>query len=62
MYQSDHVDANPIESFVLDRTPVVMHEDKIKNLDEYLAKPDHYYYNRFYDHDAKKFHNAKKDK
>eukprot|EP00029_Vermamoeba_vermiformis_P008849 TRINITY_DN4251_c0_g1_i1.p1 TRINITY_DN4251_c0_g1~~TRINITY_DN4251_c0_g1_i1.p1 ORF type:complete len:474 (+),score=162.51 TRINITY_DN4251_c0_g1_i1:24-1424(+) len=62
VYQSDHIDANPIESFVLDRTPVVMHESEIKDLSSYLTKPDHYYYNRFYDHEAKKFHNAKKDK
>ncbi len=61
MYQSDHIDANPSESFVLDKTPVVMHESEIKDLKAYLAKPDHYYYNRFYDHEAKKFHNAKKE-
>jgi hypothetical protein len=62
VYQSDHIDANPIESFVFDRTPIVKHERAIKDLSAYLAKPDHYYYNRFYDHEAKKFRNAKYEK
>ena len=62
MYQSEHIAANPIESFVLDRTPIVKHERAIKDLSAYLAQPDHYYFNRFYDHEGKKFHNAKYEK